>query len=296
MSALVGVRVNWNRTCFEWAESSWLICGQIRLLTKEKAKSPSLSLCSCSIGHLSVHRSLNLLSLPKKVALNPNVEYFRFGFSIRVSILSPFGNLDAQHRILVLFLEICYKMKKQQSVPQFTATSWHKEDIQCTRKRSSTTQGHRIWQNWCKARLRGLCEHPIKACSRQNHGCCSGTTYTSRGEIPQNEPPRPLSEAQAQCRASKGRFTLCPVDRPWGRGQTLLRVKRNGLKIANHTTKIIVTFVISHFDIVWCYKNPIFLKYHIIWLCDNTKYHISQLVTLQKLNFLKFIISHFQNI
>jgi len=55
--------------------------------------------------------------------------------------------------------------------------------------------------------------------------------------------------------------------------------------IASHTTKIIVTFVTSHFDTVWYYKNPIPLNYHIFWLRDNTKYHFSKLVTLQKLNY-----------
>jgi len=34
----------------------------------------------------------------------------------------------------------------------------------------------------------------------------------------------------------------------------------------NHTTKITVTFVISHFDILWYYKNPIPFEYHIFWL------------------------------
>jgi len=53
-----------------------------------------------------------------------------------------------------------------------------------------------------------------------------------------------------------------------------------------HTTKIKVTSVISHFVILVYYKKPIPLKYHIFWLCDNTKYHISKLVTLQKLNYL----------
>jgi len=42
--------------------------------------------------------------------------------------------------------------------------------------------------------------------------------------------------------------------------------------IIYHTTKITVTSVISHFDIVWYYKNPISSKYHIFWLCGNTKY------------------------
>jgi len=40
------------------------------------------------------------------------------------------------------------------------------------------------------------------------------------------------------------------------------RIRRVKLRL-NHTTKITVTFVISHFDIVWYDKNSIPLKYHL---------------------------------
>jgi len=54
-----------------------------------------------------------------------------------------------------------------------------------------------------------------------------------------------------------------------------------------HTTKITVTFVISHFDIVWYYKKTQSLwNITFFWLYDNTKYHIFKLVTLRKLNYL----------
>jgi len=61
--------------------------------------------------------------------------------------------------------------------------------------------------------------------------------------------------------------------------------------LINHTTKITVISVMSYFDIVWYYKNPILLKYHIFLLWDNIKYHIFKLVTLQKLNYLYNIAS-----
>jgi len=54
-----------------------------------------------------------------------------------------------------------------------------------------------------------------------------------------------------------------------------------------HTTKITVTFVISHFEIVG-HNSKIQSLWNITFF-DNvtiTKYHISKLVTLQKLNYL----------